>query len=513
MRQCLSPANIDFVTKMLTRKNMERHGLCWLLVLSVFIGDLTVDAAKNGPISYTKWTAACKLANSMRQIQNKAAHNVRAEVDSAEKYVRQMLRTKIKVEADQAGNYTPADTALLLYYSSKYDQAMAKLSEAHIANQATAIADAARLDGAINEFINMAGQLSDGSTKTCLAKDATNSGNRAATTPMAGDSAGCGPAPTPMTISNQLPAGFDSKGYTDNQLKTAASASDAKSNADCALTHGKNGNNIIDVASGGVNTAGDPQFAGGLFKWVTADLETRGTANMSDASATATTTMKRAFAAYKTATEANPTGYAIPTPQTLKADSDMKKHYKRYVLKTKESDNDPSNLESAIETTYKSGNELPSKYNKDFATTNVYNPNGQTPPKVPLTQLTTLEQLTKVLLHYQEINKQALRNKIDELEKQVNKESSKFPEKICNDIGENQTQCGETEGCHFVDTNEQGKKAAANQEENKAGVKDGETDFKCSKKKTEGECKDSSILVSKHFALSVVSAAFVALLF
>nr|APD74585.1 variant surface glycoprotein 1125.4050 [Trypanosoma brucei] len=144
----------------------------------------------------------------------------------------------------------------------------------------------------------------------------------------------------------------------------------------------------------------------------------------------------------------------------------------------------------------------------------------------------TENQLQQVLDYY----KHQMATKLKATEAQLTKAEAtcksavKTPETICNDIGENKTKCGETEGCHFVDTNEKEKKctltkeaaekAAAKQETGK----DGKKEDKCSDKKKEGECtgnckwdgkecKDSSILVSKQFALSVVSAAFAALLF
>nr|APD72692.1 variant surface glycoprotein 1125.521 [Trypanosoma brucei] len=134
----------------------------------------------------------------------------------------------------------------------------------------------------------------------------------------------------------------------------------------------------------------------------------------------------------------------------------------------------------------------------------------------------TENQLQQVLDYY----KHQMATKLKAMEAQLTKAEAacksavKPPETICNEIGENKTKCGETEGCHFVDTDEKGKKctltkeaaekAAASQETGK----DGEKEDKCSHKKKEGECtgnckwdgkecKDSSFLLNKHFAISV----------
>nr|CAJ16504.1 variant surface glycoprotein (VSG), putative [Trypanosoma brucei brucei TREU927] len=97
------------------------------------------------------------------------------------------------------------------------------------------------------------------------------------------------------------------------------------------------------------------------------------------------------------------------------------------------------------------------------------------------------------------------------------------PEEFCNEI-EEQEKCEKTPGCHYNKTkegkkctlSEAGKKQAAEKANQETGGKDGKTSSDCKGKqqkdctgncKWEGtECKDSSILVNKKFALSVVSA-------
>nr|ALB75433.1 variable surface glycoprotein 1 [Trypanosoma equiperdum] len=92
------------------------------------------------------------------------------------------------------------------------------------------------------------------------------------------------------------------------------------------------------------------------------------------------------------------------------------------------------------------------------------------------------------------------------------------------------TECKPDVGCKYNETSkacEKDPKPAVSKTNQETGGKDGETEEKCAKHGTDknacekdnnckwenNACKDSSILVNKQLALSVVSAAFVALLF
>nr|APD74893.1 variant surface glycoprotein 1125.4673 [Trypanosoma brucei] len=93
----------------------------------------------------------------------------------------------------------------------------------------------------------------------------------------------------------------------------------------------------------------------------------------------------------------------------------------------------------------------------------------------------------------------------------------------CND--KEQGDCGKKAGCEWKNSTcklTEGEQKETERAKQEAG-KDGKTDSKCTGKeqkdckspdcKWEGKCQDFSFLVNKQFALSVVSAAFVALLF
>nr|AAK49465.1 variable surface glycoprotein [Trypanosoma evansi] len=110
-----------------------------------------------------------------------------------------------------------------------------------------------------------------------------------------------------------------------------------------------------------------------------------------------------------------------------------------------------------------------------------------------------------------------------------NKEPTAEETKACEKYNGNQKECPQ-DSCTYDKTKEEctpkaGTESAAAGTGDKAGAAGANSETeKCTNKKTEGdckdgckwdgeECKDSSILANKQFALTVVSAAFVALLF
>nr|AGH60900.1 variant surface glycoprotein 320 [Trypanosoma brucei] len=177
--------------------------------------------------------------------------------------------------------------------------------------------------------------------------------------------------------------------------------------------------------------------------------------------------------------------------------------------------------------------------------------------ETPLSDIQTVDQLLKLLTRsIIAKNHEIIKLKAD-LAATQNTKAAANPEETCNKITQNDAAaCNATKGCHFVESNDKGKKCtltkeaaaeaakeSANKEtEGKDGKnKDGKT---CADFKTEAECnaaegpkptgkskfcgwigedpsggdkgfkcRSSSFLLNKQFALSVVSAAFAALLF
>nr|APD75139.1 variant surface glycoprotein 1125.4955 [Trypanosoma brucei] len=390
----------------------------------------------------------------------------------------------ISVEVNRDGEYTGADTALIAYYAAKADDATTQIATAEIAEQANAIAAAARLDGRIVEFVNMAAKIAASATKSCLATGDDNEFRQSATE-FTGAASACREAVPELTSAAALPTKFTTAGYADAALGPAADVAGSKGSHACALTTGTNSNKIVNQG-GATNAAATPAFAGGLFEWTTNQLQNTDLQTLSTTEASYPT-LYQVHQAYLTVKE-DVKACTTPTPATLKADPKMQELYKEHVMDQAAHKHAPVNeIESKIEAAYKQGDELAKKYDKDFAETNVYNPNGAEPKAVKLADLHTLQELVTVLLHHRHDNQKKLKDKISELQKTINKSTDKTPEQICNAIGDkNETGCTATPKCHFFSSNGEGKKCtltkeAAAQAAKEEANKEGKTDTKCHK--------------------------------
>ncbi|RHW72258.1 Trypanosome variant surface glycoprotein (A-type) [Trypanosoma brucei equiperdum] len=154
-----------------------------------------------------------------------------------------------------------------------------------------------------------------------------------------------------------------------------------------------------------------------------------------------------------------------------------------------------------------------------------------------ISDLNTEEQLQRVLDYYAVATGLKLAKQTEEiakLETEIANQKGKSPEAECNKISDEpncndenicswhkEVKAGE-KNCQFNSTKAKEKGVSVTQTQTTGGTETttdkskgkGEKDCKSPDCKWEGEtCKDSSILATKKFALSVVSAAFVALLF
>nr|ARB50919.1 variant surface glycoprotein [Trypanosoma brucei] len=171
-------------------------------------------------------------------------------------------------------------------------------------------------------------------------------------------------------------------------------------------------------------------------------------------------------------TQEQPTEYIFKKTSELKGDAVYTPIFARLVKGLDEVPTDQSTLKTTIENSYGGDANMPKSYNTDFAETQVMDPNGKPGTTVALSSLVSLKDLAIVLTHYESVNQRKLKDRISELEKQINKESSKNPEKICNDIGDqNETGCTATPGCHFVSTNSGGEKCTLSEEGKKEAKK------------------------------------------
>nr|APD74847.1 variant surface glycoprotein 1125.4325 [Trypanosoma brucei] len=444
------------------------------LLLALSLLAVAGNAAQHGPIKKANWEAACMMAGETRKIQALGAHNIATAAEATLSYIKQALKTMIGIEVNRAGEYTREETALIAYYAAKADDAATSLHSENIGKQTNAIAAAARLDGRIVEFVNMAAKIADADTRSCLAEGADNT-FRPSSTEFTGAAAACKDSVAAVTPAADLPSKFTTTGYDGDNLKGPADVAGTAGSHGCALTTGKNSNKIVNQG-GATNAAAKPAFAGGLFEWTTNQLQNTDLQTLSTTEASYPT-LYQAHKAYLTVKE-DVKAYTTPTPATLKADPKMQELYKVHVIgQPPDNVKSVSGIESKIEAAYKQGDELAKKYDKDFAETNVYNPNKAEPKAVKLADLHTLQELITVLLHHRHDNQQKLKDKITELQKTINKSTDKTPEQICNAIGDkNESKCNTTKRCVYKEDGEKDKKCTLSEEAKQKAEKETEKD-------------------------------------
>nr|ARB50539.1 variant surface glycoprotein [Trypanosoma brucei] len=507
-------------------------------------------SAAGDAIKYETWTGACQLAAELSKIQNIAAKKITDATETASSYLRQYFKTRILLEKTQRGNYKPAQLALLAYYAKKADDAAVYYNKANVLAQATAIRDSARLEGAIIDFVGALNQIVDG-THNCLQKGSADNNHRPAAASFDGIEAGCNSNTAALTGQAATISGFTAAGYSGALgAEKDENAITGGGTPKCTITAPKATNRLLNQGAGTTIT-GTPRYAGGIFYLHTNGLKQAAT----DQLTTEGPNNKMLAAAHRAylATQHTVETFKFKDSTQLKEDPDFIKLYKKIVLKDKEPTTEADTaLKNQIEAAFGPKEEMGKTYNSGFSDVSIINPQAADPPTLALTALTSIEQLTAVLQFYETQNRKFLTDKIAELEEKINKGASKTQEKICNDIGDkNETGCKNTPGCHLVSTNPEGTKCTVNPAATKTVneatgkgaegttasdrcTKHGSNKEACEKENTPGQtpvcgfrkgkegetdepdkekCRNGSFLVTKKFALSVVSAAFVALLF
>nr|ARB50870.1 variant surface glycoprotein [Trypanosoma brucei] len=234
---------------------------------------------------------------------------------------------------------------------------------------------------------------------------------------------------------------------------------------------------------------GEPRFAAGLYYIHDSGVRRQATGSFRKSESTLPD-LKATHDDYPNTRYTSLT-YKTQTADQLKEDPDFKIIYV-IVVKNKDTIAQPEEaaLKDEIGGAFGDKGAMAKEYDPAFASAQVHNPNAKGTDKVPLTSLSTLKDLTATLAYYQDLNTKALKMKIAELEKQINKGAATTPEQICNQVGVNKTKCVETEGCYFADTNEKGKQCTLTQEaaaksekaEERQQGKGGKTDSNCTNK-------------------------------
>nr|AGQ50117.1 variant surface glycoprotein [Trypanosoma brucei] len=531
---------------------MYQPALSLLAIAAALIPGAQSAAGPKGAVLKDTWQPLCELAGELDTIDGQAAKILKDIASQIKNASTDALRLQIYFATAKMGPDVDLLKPILAATAEEAADATAAIKAA--ASEATAAtAHAGFLHGHIAEFLKIFGSAySTTGTLPCLATTAQNGAtSQQPITSIVGLAAAKCKVFKSATLDAKLSIQqIDDAGFT--KLGKAVGIEETElgdTNDNCELTQHAAGSFLTGQAP---NNA--IPYAAGLLRLAT------GNKRHTSAVPKTITTVKQAAAADKdlqvladahAAINAFRKSQLFNVPEAqhrdlakLKNSGAFKQGVAIYLLGSKKADGDDklSNVDSAIEQKY--GTEQDKFIQKTWAIVDnhkideiSYDPEGK--KQKPLGEITDEKQLALALQYYTQKAAAELAAKIGELEKTKDKPVNQL--KDCSKL--EKAACKPDVGCKYNETAnkcEEDSKSTVVQANKETGGKDEKTD--CSKLTTQTECekanegqttkvcgwkgentdgsdkgtykcRDSSFLLSKHFALSVVSAAFVALLF
>nr|AGH60518.1 variant surface glycoprotein 1597 [Trypanosoma brucei] len=348
-----------------------RHGADQQLI--VFLVSLIVtksETASKDPIKTATWKAACAVAKDMEKIQKRGAQMWKNRVAAATGYLRQAYKTKIYIHVKKSGKFRKIDDALIDYYIRQAHESSQAATGTALTKAATAIASAARFQGAIQEFISLANAAAADATHACLLDTTglrtTNGGSAKQMT-----EPGCAIEKLSVTPSNVATENLDQAGIKHTDLRGTGDATQTSGSAACVLTMDRSSTRLVHPETG-TAVGADVICAGGLFKLGT-------TFNTNNAQTAATTganhkAMKAGHDAYLETQELG-TDFEFKAPARLAEDTLFKEEYRKAVLgDTKLGNSDPGDIKTAVESAF--GADMEKEY-RNFPDTKVIDVTGK----------------------------------------------------------------------------------------------------------------------------------------
>ncbi|CBH11495.1 hypothetical protein, unlikely [Trypanosoma brucei gambiense DAL972] len=147
---------------------MKHNRSLQLLVFPISLIVTHSQAASTNPIRKETWKAACAVAADLQKVQKRAAQMLKHKIGGVAQYLAQAYKTKIYIEMKKSGEYRKVDLVLIEYYMTKANSNQKAAQRTTVTIAATAIAHAAKFEGAIQEFVNMANQIAEDGAHACL---------------------------------------------------------------------------------------------------------------------------------------------------------------------------------------------------------------------------------------------------------------------------------------------------------------------------------------------------------
>nr|CAQ57319.1 variant surface glycoprotein [Trypanosoma brucei brucei]CAQ57331.1 variant surface glycoprotein [Trypanosoma brucei brucei] len=506
-------------------------------------------ATDKGAIKFETWEPLCLLTQDFGNLYNRA-HKLNLDIDTyvtaaqADQLRLQVLlsRASSKIEAAAAAAATAAIAADLAGKAKHV--ASCKLAAT------TLTATTGYLHGRIAEFLEvMTAHRGTTNKYGCLSKSRSDNSN-SITDSVANLKDKCKLTVQQISPDNKATEQITKAGFTKLTATGGLTSSDlgGSGQAVCMI--------LSTTASEVVNNGNLDEpvpYAGGYLRRKH-DLTSDGNDNLATITDSASAPATRAktdpylqiWRAFKNLEDCESTftsGYSRPSPETLKAADETKTAIKNYVVQKEgkydqatDKEDDYKNLDKI----FKDGKDFyPQKLWDAMDKKDLLKDATQTNEIKKLADITDRSELNKVLLYYTRQKEQTLTKELKEAQEKAtqanqNDAAAKAAEDSCNKLvgGEKcnadkkcsyETETDGTKKCKFNATKAEKSGAPVTQAQTvgeteatpeKCKGKDAKTCGTTQGCKWEGEtCKDSSILVTKKFALTVVSAAFVALLF
>nr|APD73040.1 variant surface glycoprotein 1125.194 [Trypanosoma brucei] len=490
--------------------------------------------AENAGLSNTAWQPICGISTELGEVPAGAKHEAQAMLAYVNKLQLAAARASVYISKHKYSKQTAQALILMAYYITKASKAMNHYETTALQSHLAATSAASYLKGRLDDFMAVLEGVK-GTNNRCLLKAKSEAAGPARDNNNL-DGTPCSLKPPSMDARPYTSSKITKDGYQQLLHGSDNSAQQIQGNVGTAkcrvLKYHHSSNGWADTAPQGTPTA-----MAGYLKLDTADsnVNFEEAATLKGSSGGATTAWQTAHRTITALERAAGDKYRNAT---------NKPSERTELTALTEATKDPSSKNTAAANT-----ELAKLFGDDTAEKLQEAEHAISREKIPATtagldgekmlgEIEDIAQLEKLQYYYDnELHKtmQSLKKQLEEAQK-PKQQSPEQKEKECNEAGDEKTACDnlKEKGCVFNQAGEANKKCKFNATKaTKNGVSVTQpqtvggtetTTEKCKGKpqgeckspdcKWEGEtCKDSSIIVNKQFALTVVSAAFMALLF
>nr|APD73068.1 variant surface glycoprotein 1125.229 [Trypanosoma brucei] len=494
------------------------------VVITLTLASSVVNGAAKGPIPATTWEPLCKLSGQLKESQQ-AVKSVIGDITQSTTKA-SGLASRLELYIEQLSTTKERKIYLPFLYALKDETADLQAADATAAaTSADYVTHAMYAAGRIDEFGEILLSTGKSSSKTCIG-DTADAGLEKATAATRFQRCTARPLFDSEAVTAKSPAAVDSiaatpQTKTNNHHAATACPLTATGSADLPFHTGEIWEVQTISVAGGLATLGATNTVLKQISLAAAGGEPKDTLQAA----------ARHHEMLKTQSEE--IGFEIGN---VSADSLISSpNFNAYVKVTYNLEDNA--VAAKINELYGQQNsEFRKKFWKNIELVEVEEGASTKKKSEELIQIKDPKDLHVAAIYYRRKIWQTIDDQVETIKKLQAKsknKNAKIEEATCNSAKDKQEACKKLEhkGCVFKENGAEGKKCTLSEEGKKEAAEKeanqetgGKTEEKCSDTKEQKECKDgckwdgkeckdSSILVTKKFALSVVSAAFVALLF